>query len=52
MYRIEVPELREERMHSCIAGRAQTLGNSGLGCLRAPFSEGQVSGGVARAQFG
>lgn len=29
-------------MRSCIAGRAQTLGNSGPGCLRAPSLEGQV----------
>lgn len=41
-------------MHSCLAGRAQTLGRSGLSCLREPLvidryllGEGQVSGGVA-----
>lgn len=41
-------------MHSCLAGRAQTLGSSGLSCLREPLvtdsyllGEGQVSSGVA-----
>lgn len=41
-------------MYSCLAGRAQTLGSSGLSCLREPLvadryllGEGQVNGGVA-----